>query len=346
MTPIFSADSNPETVNYTLSCIKGKIPFFPVSTRSLILPEVELPNSGFLLATSGSTGIAKMAHLTLENLDCMAKFPHPDLHLTPNDSYLLSVPLYHISGLSVIYRCHMSGAAIIYPGSGKDHEVTHVSFVPTQLKRFLQNPSIYPKLKAILLGGASIPIELCMKAYQLGLPLYITYGMTEMTSQIATTEFDPKKGIVFGDPLPEREIKIVDGEIHVRGKTLFQGYYKTETPFIDGWFPTKDLGIIHPNGLELIGRKDRMLISGGENIHPEELELTLLSHPQIIRAKVSHREDSEYGQRPIARVISELSNEAIRSYLLERLPKFKVPSLRDILVMPLESEFFSEYFSK
>ena len=343
---MFLAPTNLETATSILNCIKGKIPFIPLSTKTPVPPQIDLPKNGFLLATSGSTGAPKLAHLSLENLDYMASFPHPDLQLVPNDNYMLSVPLYHISGLSILYRCYKSGAKIIYPNTGQDHLVTHVSFVPTQLRRFLQNPSVYPKLKAILLGGSKIPLELCLHAYRMGIPIYITYGMTETTSQITTKIFNPMTGITFGHPLPHREIKIVDGEIYVRGKTLFHGYLKLQDPFIDGWFPTKDLGKIGANGLELHGRKDRMFISGGENIHPEEIELALLSHPQITHAKAESRDDLEYGQRPVVKVLSPLSATDVLNHLLERLPKFKVPNKTDILVAKEESEFFSPHSLK
>ncbi len=332
--PIFFAEATERCVDFIISRLTGDLPFFPVSTREVALPEIDLPSSGVLIATSGSSGKAKLAHLSLENLFHSASFSHPDLVLEPGDKYLLSVPLYHVSGLSIVTRCYFSGAEVILPGSGKESEVTHVSFVPTQLKRFLQNPKVYPKLKAILVGGAPIPFDLCLEAHSRGFPIYITYGMTEMSSQVATQKFNPKKGIAFGDPLPYRELKLVDGEIYVRGKTLFQGYHNLPSSFADGWFPTKDLGHIGPHGLELIGRKDRMFISGGENIHPEELEKALLSHPEILRANVSSRPDPEFGARPTAIIESPLSETEILEHLTPLLPKFKLPKKEDITLNP------------
>ena len=336
---IFYAQSNADSVALILSCIKKKISFFPVSARELALPTVDLPTSGVLIATSGSSGQPKQAHLSLENLTYIAEFPHPELALKPGDYYMLSVPLWHISGLSILYRCHLSGATMVLPNDGRESEVTHISFVPTQLKRFLKNPNIYPKLKKILVGGAPIPYDLCLEAYNRGFEIYITYGMTEMASQVCTKAFNPKTGISFGDPLPHRELKIVHGEIYVKGETLFQGYHKLRSQLIDGWFPTKDLGHIGPNGLELFGRADRMFISGGENIHPEEIELALLSHPNILHAKVSHRPDPEYGARPVAYIASTLSLNEIKNFLHEKLPRFKIPSAKDITLNPINYQW-------
>lgn len=332
---IFYAHPTLDIIYHIHSCIDQKLPFFPVSPRELALPKLKLPSSGLLISTSGSSGVPKQAHLSLENCYTSAQFPHPDLILKPGDHYLLSVPLHHVSGLSILFRCLLSGATFVLSNSGKDLSVTHISFVPTQLKRFLKNPSIYPNLKAILLGGASIPYDLCKEAYDRGFPIYITYGMTEMASQICTKPFHPKTGVAFDGPLSHRELKIVGGEIYVRGKTLFQGYHNLPSPLIDGWFPTKDLGQMGPNGLELLGRKDRMFISGGENIHPEEIEKALLSHPEISAANVHSRPDPEFGARPIAFIATPLEIPTILGYLSEILPRFKIPDPNDILLNPI-----------
>lgn len=334
MNPIFFANPTNESVSHILNRLKKGLSLFPVSPKELSLPKIDLPSSGVLISTSGSSGKPKRAHLTYENLFASFAFSHKDLLLTPNNHYLLSVPLYHISGLSIVTRCHFSGAHLVFPDSGNDSKVTHISFVPTQLKRFLENPKKYPKLKAILVGGAPIPYNLCLQAYKMGFPIYITYGMTEMSSQIATEKFSPQKGIAFGLPLEKREVKIHENEVYVRGETLFKGYYNEPSCFIDGWFPTKDLGKMGPNGLEILGRKDSMFISGGENIHPEEIELALLSHPEIKRAKVTSRFDEEFGKRPVATIETSLQLDEIREYLQSLLPRFKIPLANDIALNP------------
>jgi len=168
---------------------------------------------------------------------------------------------------------------------------------------------------------------LCKEAYERGFNIYLTYGMTETASQIATQKFHPDTGISFGHPLPHREVKIENGEIWVRGKTLFQDYLNHPSPFIDSWFPTKDLGRIGPHGLEILGRKDRMFISGGENIHPEEIEQALLSHPKIFSCKVSSKPDSEFGERPVALVATHLNPSAVRNHLESLLPRYKIPDI-------------------
>jgi O-succinylbenzoic acid--CoA ligase len=138
-----------------------------------------------------------------------------------------------------------------------------------------------------------------------------------------------------GRPLAYRQIKVADGEILVRGECLFQGYLTgtgvERTIGINEWFGTRDLGSIDPEGyLTVVGRKDNMFLSGGENIQPEEIEEALMNIGRIYDAVVVPMTDEEYGERPVAFVQvhpdTELDEEAIQRSLREILPGFKVPS--------------------
>lgn len=153
-----------------------------------------------------------------------------------------------------------------------------------------------------------------------------------MSSQIATHFITGPFSL--GHPLPYRELKVgKDGEILVRGKTLFKGYLKGDGTFDlpldkEGYFETRDLGTYSPKtGLQVWGRKDRLFISGGENIHPEEIEKLLGNIEGIIRAEVVPTPDDEYGFRPKAYIESEkgYNDDELREYLSTFLPKFKVP---------------------
>jgi O-succinylbenzoic acid--CoA ligase len=333
VTSIFFAPTTLETIIHILALFKRGIPLCPISPRETSLPDISLPESVCsCLATSGTTG-AKFAMHSLENHLANARSTHRDLMLEKEDGYLVSLPLYHIGGLSLLLRSFLANCDLVLAGGARER-VTHISFVPTQLKRFLEKKEAYPNLKAILLGGAVIPLSLCEEAEEL--PLYLTYGMTEMTSQIATKRFLVEDGINFGYPLPGREVKIgEDGEVFVRGETLFLGYYGRPSPLVDGWLPTQDLGSLNEKGLTILGRKDRMLISGGENIYPEEIERAFLSLSEVTSAVVSKRVDKEFGERPIAKV---WAREAISSSLLYEkletlLVKFKIPYAEDITVV-------------
>ena len=168
------------------------------------------------------------------------------------------------------------------------------------------------------------------------LPVFTTYGLTEMASQVATMPFvaAPDKRATSGKVLRHRQLEIApDGEILVRGATLFAGYVDESgiDPGVDadGWFHTGDLGALDGEGfLTVNGRKDFMFISGGENIHPEEIEKALLALSGIERAAVVPVDDPEFGQRPVAFLKTDgpLPNrDELKRLLSDRIEAFKVP---------------------
>ncbi len=303
------------------------------------------------LFTSGTTEEPKIACLSLGNHYYSALGSNGTIKLEEGDRWLLSLPLYHVSGIAILFRCFLAGQAVVLddqvatPETIHHFGVTHLSFVPTQLYRFLDNHDphqfdLSKQIKCILLGGASIPHSLYKRGIKHGLNLHTTYGMTEMSSQIATNLERGAPLISHGHTLPYREIKIgEDGEVLVRGHTLFQGYlgtnHQVECPTDkEGWFHTNDLGSYSPkNGLSIHGRKDRLFISGGENIHPEEVENVIRSIDGIIDVRVDAIPDREFGHRPIAYLHSEkaFSDEELIECLGTSLPKYKIP----ILFLPL-----------
>jgi len=274
-----------------------------------------------LLSTSGSTGKAKIAILSLSSL-CMNALN--SLPLSPSDRWLLSLPLYHVSGIGIVLRCILAGAAIVL---NKHHpEITHLSLVPTQLYR--ESP-VYPNLKCILLGGAPIP------EFSSPLPIIETYGLTEMGSMVLAREKSPRiDGQKYlGFPLPGREMRLSkEGEIFVRGETRFEGYLENGawTPIPkDVWFATKDIGIFNPQeGFAILGRKDLQFICGGENIQPEEIEQFILKIPGVLEAVVIPQKDPEFGEKPIAIIHSTkppFSLPELTQILTPNLPKYKIP---------------------
>ncbi len=219
--------------------------------------------------------------------------------------------------------------------SVSEQGVTHFSVVATQLKRLLAEPGFPPSsLKAVLLGGGACPPNLVREAVAAGVPLHTTYGLTEMASQVTTTPvgLPAEKLATAGRVLPGRELSISElGEILVRGPTLCRGYLRGGylAPVIneDGWFPTGDLGQLDGEGyLTVIGRRDNMFISGGENIHPEEIESRLLELSGVHQAIVVAVADPEYGHRPVAFLDADaIDVESARQKLGRSLPSFKIP---------------------
>jgi len=257
---------------------------------------------GTMLFTSGTTDRPKIACHTLGNHIHSALGIFSEIPLGPEDRWHLSLPLHHVAGIAILFRCYLSGASILL--SPDLSYATHISLVPTQLGRLKEN-----RFKVILLGGAPISPD------HISGNIFESYGMTEMSSTIALS----------GRVLPHRLVKIENGEIHVQGKTLFSGYLGH--PPVEGWFPTGDLGYFDAaNQLHFTGRKDSLFISGGENIQPEEIEKHLKTLPQIIEAVVVGAPDPEFGKKPVAFLQPLCYTQAeVEILLKEKLPKFKIP---------------------
>jgi len=295
-----------------------------------------------LVFTSGSSGKAKaVAHCGDNHLHSAAGLLAV-FNYTAQDSWLLSLPLFHVSGLAIVWRWLFAGGQMVLPTANSLVEqlsqVTHASLVPTQLRRYLNEVDVNKdniSVKRILLGGAVIPVILTDKAKALGIDCWSGYGMTEMASTVTAKQADNSAGV--GSLLAQRELNIDDKQIKVRGSSLGIGYYdRGELCHIadnDGWLMTGDLGQWTSgdrleNELFILGRADNMFISGGENIHPEQIERVLLSHPLINQALVFACEDVEFGQRPIAVIdsIEQLSVKEMNIFLQNKLVKFMWPT--------------------
>ncbi len=338
---------------------------------------IDLDQEATLIFTSGTSHEPKAVLHTYGNHYFNALGSNQNISLLPGDRWLLSLPLYHVGGLGILFRAILSGAAVVIPNqeediqaaiekygteSAKADKITHVSLVATQLYRILKDKNSLKKLstlKAILLGGSGVPRLLLTNALQNHLPIYLTYGLTEMASQVATTRMsfpnasvgNPDEAITrpptktFGGDnfginsnlkvLNHRELKIFeDGEIGVRGKTLFKGYFKNRKIFLplteDGWFKTGDLGAVDADGnLHVTGRKDNMFISGGENIQPEEIERSLYDLEDVEKALVMGVENEEFGFCPVGfvkiREGAKLSEDVLVKLLEKKLARFKIP---------------------
>jgi O-succinylbenzoic acid--CoA ligase len=311
------------------------------------LPSFASAAPATIVFTSGSTGAPKAALHSFENHWASAAGANRNLPLRPGDRWLLSLPLWHVGGLAVIFRCLQGGAAAVIAGEGEPLAdavlslgVTHLSLVATQLRRLLGDPrgrEALRSLKAVLLGGGPLPAPLIEAAAALGARIVATYGSTETASQAAATRCgDPPEALrTAGRALPFREIAVdAGGEILARGRTLFLGYLDggnlSRAHDERGWFHTGDLGRIDEAGRLLVeGRRDNMFIAGGENIHPEEIERALADFPGVLDALVVPVPDAEFGARPAA-FLRTLSGELpdpveIGAFLRRSLPGFKVP---------------------
>lgn len=308
--------------------------------RPVLLP---LDRPATVVFTSGSSGGPKAALHTFGNHYYSARGSSANIALSPGDRWLLSLPLYHVGGLSILFRCLLAGATITLPEPGAALAeaipatgATHVSLVAAQLRRLLEEGGELPGLKAALLGGGPVPEPLLDDARARGLPVHTSYGLTEMASQVTTTPpcASQEKLRTAGRVLPHREVGIAaSGEILVRGETLFAGYVEGEKLYRpldeDGWFHTRDLGDLDEEGyLRVRGRSDNLFVSGGENIQPEEIEEALCRLEGVERAVVASVPDEEFGERPVAFVRMEeggVVRRELEKALVETLPRFMVP---------------------
>jgi o-succinylbenzoate---CoA ligase len=300
---------------------------------------LELPAT--IIFTSGSTGVPKAALHTFGNYLHSALGSNANIALKPGDRWLHSLPLYHVGGLSILFRCLLAGATVALPQHGTPLGeaiaglgATHVSLVSTQLSRLLREAADLTALEAVLVGGGPVSLSLVDEAIARGLPVHTSYGLTEMASQVTTTPPDAslEELRTAGRVLPNREVSISEsGEILVRGETLFAGYAEGEEldrPVdAEGWFHTRDLGEIDESGyLRVGGRMDNLFISGGENIQPEEIEEALCRLEGVDEAVVVPVPDEEFGAKPVAFVrAAGREPEELAQELEPLLPRFKIP---------------------
>ncbi len=296
-----------------------------------------LENEGSIIFTSGSTGAPKGIVHTIANHYYSALGSNENIEFTKDDCWLAALPFYHISGFSLIMRASINGGCLMI--SDKiTNDITHISLVPSQLIKYLENNKSLKTLKnmkVILLGGDATPKSLVDKARKEKLSLFITYGSSEMASQVTTTinlKNLTENYYTSGKLLKYRELKIDKyGRVFVKGKTLFNAYLNQETCLnADGWFDTGDMGKLDSNkNLIIKGRGDSMFISGGLNIYPKEIENIILELDAIESCIVVPIDDEIYGKTPIAFIktnenLAEFAN-VIKEYLSDKLEKYKIP---------------------
>jgi O-succinylbenzoic acid--CoA ligase len=307
--------------------------------------------------TSGTTSAPRGVMLSVDALLAAAKASAARLGWCEDDRWLLALPLAHIGGFSIITRCLLAGRTVVLPEptpsfdpeaiirSIERDRVTMASFVPTMLHRLLERtPRWDPPshLRAILLGGAGPSPRVLERARVRAWPVLATYGLTEACSQVATqllgTPPHPRYG--SGPPVDGIELRIVDGEIQIRGPMMMFGYLDDPSPFQEGgWFATGDLGQIDELGcLHILGRKRDLIITGGENVHPMEVERVLESCPQVRAAGVFAAPDEEWGEIVCAAIIPEegAAENAIKAFIDDHLASFQRPRrIRCVSALPL-----------
>ncbi len=309
--------------------------------------------------TSGTEGDSKPVRLSYANFVSSATASALRLGHLPDDRRLVCLPMYHMGGLSHVFRSTLHGTtAVVQEGGGFDaketvdniveYGVTQVSMVPTMLRRILDTgrASELDSLRYVLLGGAPATEELLRDAAEEGITVSPTYGMTETASQIATvtpgTLFDEAGPESVGHPLVTTRVRIVDegevvgaeetGEVVVSGPTVTDGYYgepeATRDAFCEHGLKTGDIGYKDVSGhLYVVGRKDDTIITGGEKVSPDEVASVILEHPRVKEAAVLGVEDLDWGEKVCALVVARDGDKkvSIKEHCADRLAGHKRP---------------------
>lgn len=320
-----------------------------------------------IVPTSGTTGPARLARLPVANL--AASQAAWSSVLPPATGWLLSLGLAHVAGLGIAIRAAAAGAPVVVPGNVDANgildairdaaadgvAVSHLSLVAVQLERILDlvgDDPPPPSVRAVLLGGGPIPPAIVTRALRAGWPVIPTYGLTETASGVTALPTDEAGDAPWsaGRPLPGVELRACDpsdpesvpltpgviGELRIRGQMVFAGYLGDAEATAaalgpDGWLRTGDLGRIDELGrLEVIDRIDDLIVSGGENVTPAEVEAVLAEHPDVADVGVIGVADPTWGRVPVAVVVAregyDVDAEGLRAFARQRLASFKVPA--------------------
>jgi O-succinylbenzoic acid--CoA ligase len=301
-----------------------------------LLGEHDMDDVCARVLTSGSSGMPKPVPLTFGNFLWNAVGSGFNIGVDPDDRWLCCVPLSHIAGLGIVMRSVIYGTtAVVHDGFDVDRvgaaleseRITVVSLVTTMLSRLLAAGADLSAPRAILVGGGPVPEGPLREALEKGATVVQTYGLTETCSQVTTlAPADARRKLgSAGRPLLTTHLRIEEGEILVQGPTVAPGRADA-----DGWLHTGDLGHIDEEGfLYVEDRIDDLIVSGGENVVPAEVEEVLMRHPSVADAAVIGREDPEWQQAVTAVVVlesgAEVSPDDLRRHCGESLADFKVP---------------------
>ncbi|SEJ34780.1 2-succinylbenzoyl-CoA synthetase [Bhargavaea ginsengi] len=307
-----------------------------------------------IMYTSGTTGFPKGVRQTAGNHLSSAAASAFNMGLQDGDVWLCAMPLFHISGFSILSRSLIYGMTVRlqskFDAEASAREiaegsVTTMSAVSAQLVRVLdilegRKLRADGRFRQILAGGGPVPSPYIRRAEALGIQILQTYGMTETSSQTATLAAEDalRKTGSSGKPLFFNRIRIEgaekpgdEGEILISGPHVTPGYvgrFSDSPAQVDGWLHTGDIGKLDDEGfLYVLDRRSDLIISGGENIYPAEIEQVLVGHPDVAEAGVAGVEDKHWGHVPAAFVVvrKAIAAEELEAFCRERLAPYKVP---------------------
>lgn len=329
-------------------------------------PELLEDETAVILYTSGTTGKPKGAMLTHKNLYSNAFDIGEYLKMDQNDRIITVLPMFHVFCLTVALNAPlMTGATMLIAPKfspkdvfdmAREHGATIFAGVPTMYNFLYQyeagNPDDFKTMRVCASGGASMPVALLLNfEKKFNVRISEGYGLSEASPVTCFNPLDrERKPGSIGMSIVNVENKVVDelgeevppgqvGELIVRGPNVMKGYYKmpeeTAATIRDGWLYTGDLARMDDEGyFYIVDRKKDMVIVGGYNVYPREVEEVLYDHPEIIEAAVVGIPDPDFGEAVVAYAVSknlELTERELLAYCEERLAKYKVPSRIEFL---------------
>ena len=341
--------------NHTLHRLTTADPASPIRARNPVPNRPrDYPDIVAYILTSGTAGAPRAFGFTRAAFAASASAVAKRLDLSPSDRWGLCLSLGHIGGLSLVVRALMTGASVrLWPSfdagavarAALDGEITHLAVVPVMLRRIvsrLAGERVPSTLRCVLVGGGAASPTLLNEAWAAGLPISTTWGMTETASQVATAppELARRRPGAAGRPLDGLEVRVsaaAPGALEVRGPTLasvaMRGPGGRPEPLDtdpDGWFSTPDLGRIDADGLVWIeGRADAIIVSGGLNVSPSEVERAVEALPGVREAVVFGVPDEEWGEVVAAVVEGDpeaVSAESVDRHCRARLTRGRCPS--------------------
>ena len=345
---LIDSGTSSHLARHAYACSLANRPFWPVDrtheaplAHHKTAPEHPLPHpeTRLIISTSGSEGKPRAVMLGNVQLDAAATASNKCLQLKPGDLWLNCLPLYHIGGQAILWRCARAAAGILLQNSfnveavANDldrYPVTHISLVPAMLAQLLEQRVAPPtSLRVTLIGGAALAQPLYEKAIAASWPLYPSYGMSETAAQLASFSLGDgpwHEGLV-GTPMPGHEIRMnTAGRIAVRGPQVMLGYLTGDGVDAEGWFTTGDLGSIDATGrLTVTGRADDMLISGGRNVHPLEVESCLGACPGVSDVAVTGLPDPVWGDLIVALIVGTAEQNTLLAHARKHLPAAALP---------------------
>jgi malonyl-CoA/methylmalonyl-CoA synthetase len=313
-------------------------------------PQVELDGDSpaALVYTSGTTGASKGAILTHNNFAVNGVNLTTCWAITAADRFLLTLPLFHVHGLANGLHCWLISGCRMRLLERFEHQKAPSEFLDFRPTLFFGVPTVYVRLlglqdevarevggfmRLFVSGSAPLSAQVFEEfRRKFGHTILERYGMTETLMNISNPLVGERRPGTVGLPLPGVSARIVDGEVQLRGSNVFAGYWRREdasrAAFDDGWFKTGDMAERSPDGYyTLLGRKSDLIISGGFNIYPREIEEFLEEQEEVAEAAVAGRSDRLRGEVPVAYVVTKkpVDAEALAARCRDKLASFKVP---------------------